>query len=644
MNPLSSPVRFPSKISRRFTLALASFVAIVFVVGGISLTLAARIHRSNHIVDQENAHIQAIGYVYSTLNEIIVEFERMKAVGQLDRIEDVLALHDILGKQLGTFRTLHQRDGNIPDEQESALLSELGSLATELQEFTSRLVATPVLSRRLGPGDLDWLNLMSHETSAKAEGLRNVHRMKITRLLQSSEGMLQAIVVLYLAFIFVSGGLLVLTSIGFSRGIAAPLQKLSEAAAGIAEGRLDERVPVRSPNEIGRLSHAFNVMAERLQVHDQELRGTQSQLEEQVRQTQALHQIGTEILALHHLDRILQSVVEKAREILRTDAVALCLMSPGQDEPRIRATSGPPDAFRLGDQSQPCLPLAAERKEIQNVPCPFMNRIYLDSHMNAPLRLGDRVIGDICVASREPRKFTRMEADLLIGLATQAAVAIENARLYEEVQSLATLAERDRLARELHDGLAQALGLLHLKLTHAQEKAASAGFQKMADALREMTAITDRAYEDLRQSIFGLRTKVPRDLGLIPSLTKYLHEFSAQSRINVELNVAEGRPLHLSPASELQLVRIVQEALANVRKHTAAGQAWVRLHRQDSWIRVTIEDNGRGFDPTIVASRRHRAFGLQTMRERAESVGGKLEIDTGPGRGTRIVATLPEGA
>jgi signal transduction histidine kinase len=183
-----------------------------------------------------------------------------------------------------------------------------------------------------------------------------------------------------------------------------------------------------------------------------------------------------------------------------------------------------------------------------------------------------------------------------------------------------------------------------MKLDLTQDQARSADSPQMADALLELMTITDRAYEDLRQSMFGLRIKMPGELGFIVSLTKYLGEFSSQSGIPVVLEIADGRPVGLSPASEVQLVRIIQEALANVRKHAEAGRAWVRFHRQDAWVRVTIEDDGRGFDPTILSSPIRRAFGLQMMRERAEVVGGRLQVDSGPDRGTRIVATLPEGA
>ena len=159
-----------------------------------------------------------------------------------------------------------------------------------------------------------------------------------------------------------------------------------------------------------------------------------------------------------------------------------------------------------------------------------------------------------------------------------------------------------------------------------------------------MSSITALAYEELRQSIFGLRTKVSRELGLIPGLAKYLHEFSIQNEIAVEFNADEGQAIHLPPVSEVQLIRIVQEALTNLRKHSGTRQARVRLHRQDSLIQLTIEDDGRGFDPAVLTSPDRLHFGLQTMRERAEAVRGNLEIDTRPDGGTRIVVTLPEGA
>jgi nitrate/nitrite-specific signal transduction histidine kinase len=407
----------------------------------------------------------------------------------------------------------------------------------------------------------------------------------------------------------------------------------------VAEGRLDARVRVRSRNEIGQLSRAFNVMADRLQARERDLRGARDDLEQKIRQTQTLYRFGTEISRLQPLDRILQSVVDKARELLRGDAAALCLFKAGGDDLVTRATSGPPEAFRSEGDLVSRAAMPAEGADAQLPVCPVIQPEYARVHLAAPLRLGDKRIGAVYVSSREDRSFTAAEGELLAGLAAPAAIAIERVRLSEELRSLAAMEERERIAREMHDGLAQALGLLHLKLQGAL--ACAGDPPAVSDALREMTDLTARAYEEVRQSIFGLRTCVSRGLGLVPTLTEYLHEFSVQNGIAVELEVAPGVPGRLPPASEVQAIRIIQEALANVRKHAAADHARVQVQPYGVWVRVTIEDEGVGWDAAAGAPSDRLHFGLQTMRERAEGLGGRLEIDTAPGRGTRVVATLP---
>jgi len=127
----------------------------------------------------------------------------------------------------------------------------------------------------------------------------------------------------------------------------------------------------------------------------------------------------------------------------------------------------------------------------------------------------------------------------------------------------------------------------------------------------------------------------------VPTLTELLHDFSTQNDLPVKLEADGAEAVHLPPASEVQLVRIVQEALTNVRKHAQARRAWVRLERQDGWIRASVEDDGRGFDPATMASPDGLHFGLQGMRERAEGRGGKLDIVTSPGRGTCVTVLLP---
>jgi len=190
----------------------------------------------------------------------------------------------------------------------------------------------------------------------------------------------------------------------------------------------------------------------------------------------------------------------------------------------------------------------------------------------------------------------------------------------------------------MHDGFAQSLALLSLKLQTALALPDTP--PAVVDLLQEMSDVTQQAYQDVRQTIFGLRTFVSRGLGLEPALTEYLHEFSVQNGIAVDLDIGDGALARLPKDSEVQVVRIIQEALVNVRKHAAAGHASVRFCRDRGLIRILIEDDGAGWDPAQ-AQKSALHFGLQTMRERAEGLGGRLEVHSAPGQGTRIVASIP---
>jgi signal transduction histidine kinase len=209
------------------------------------------------------------------------------------------------------------------------------------------------------------------------------------------------------------------------------------------------------------------------------------------------------------------------------------------------------------------------------------------------------------------------------------------------LQSLATLKERERIAREMHDGLAQVLGYLHMQVGALEARAASGSQEEFQEELREIKKVTGEAYEEIRQSIFGLRTMVSRGLGLIPTLTEYLHDFSQQNNISVDLQIGDDRATRFLLDVEVQLIRIIQEALANIRKHAGVTSGVVRFDVDGDHRCVTIQDNGQGFDPEKILEDGSRHFGLRGMRERAEGIGGKLEIETAPGRGTKVTVRLP---
>ena len=263
------------------------------------------------------------------------------------------------------------------------------------------------------------------------------------------------------------------------------------------------------------------------------------------------------------------------------------------------------------------------------------------SYASVPLKSKGKVLGIMNLASKSHHPFTPQEVALLTAIGQQIGVAIENAGPCEQVRSIAVLEERDRLGRELHDGLAQALGYLHLKSKAVERLLASGQMAQAQTELHEMQEVAREAYEDVRESILGLRTTISPGVGLIPTLTEYLHKFSQQSGISARLVIGDDVKIEFAPVVEIHLLRIIQEALTNVRKHSQASRAWVRFEADGKRAVITVEDDGRGFDPSCIGQAGQQHFGLQTMRERAESVGGVFHISTQSGQGTRVIVQLP---
>jgi two-component system nitrate/nitrite sensor histidine kinase NarX len=259
--------------------------------------------------------------------------------------------------------------------------------------------------------------------------------------------------------------------------------------------------------------------------------------------------------------------------------------------------------------------------------------------MARPLRGPDGVLGELCVV-RSGRPFTASEKSLLGALADMAAIAVRTARLHEAEEQWTIHAERDRIARELHDSLAQVLGVIHLQLRSLETRAKDEASHVMADELSDLADTADEAYRDVREAILGLRETVREDDGLEGSLREYLRKYSRQTGIATNLACEGDTRRFLSPRSEVQLLRVVQEALTNTRKHAGAGRVAVRINCLDGGTTLTIEDDGVGFDPSTVSSSMEGGFGLASMRERVEQIGGRLEMHTAPNAGTTIVVRL----
>jgi signal transduction histidine kinase len=204
----------------------------------------------------------------------------------------------------------------------------------------------------------------------------------------------------------------------------------------------------------------------------------------------------------------------------------------------------------------------------------------------------------------------------------------------------AVMQERERLSRDLHDGAAQLVAQLLLRLDTIKELVEADRPQEAGAELERLHGVADEIYEDIGESIAGLRTNV-RERGLVRALQDYVDQFEERHQIRTSLRTDDAAD-QLSPLAALQLFRLVQEALTNVRKHAGAREAAVALMSDGSGhLMVVIADDGRGFTPWPQRNGKARPLGLTSMRERVEALGGTFQVNSRPGAGTRVTATIP---
>ena len=477
------PTEFSARIGRRAGLWFAVIVGAVLLVGGVSLLSARAISLGTQQMKRQYEQIQALEVFHGTIHHFISGMYQSVYTGEPFPEDQRRQTVADLQRMLREHEDRQVLEGDSPERaQATELVRQIGQTLADLAALSERVSGAAAAGRRPEGEDLRRLTGIEWAVHGMALGMSQVHQTRIRRLLEASDRKMQLIVGFYLAFVLIGGGLIAVGSAVFSRSIAAPLRRLAAATLELAGGDLKKRVPVTSREEIGQLSHSFNVMAERLEEHER------------------------------------------------------------------------------------------------------------------------------------------------------------------RVQSLAVLEERERLAREMHDGLAQSLGYLLLKVRAAAELIASPGASRAGAALAEAEKIAAEAFREVRQSLFGLRTMVTRSLGLVPTLAEYLHDFSEQSGVAVDLRLGDEARIQLSPDREVQLIRIIQEALTNVRKHAEAHRASVSLRSSPEGLEVCIADDGCGFDPVEVQARGRGSFGLQTMEERAAAVGGALRVESAPGEGTRVLVHLPAEA
>lgn len=424
------------------------------------------------------------------------------------------------------------------------------------------------------------------------------------------------------------------------RRVVRPLNALTAAAERFAAGHFEQPVRLERSDELGILAHAFETMRQRL-------RASLAEVAEWNRS------------ALLEPERVIALVVQKAREVVGTDVAGLSLVEEGSEDITWRLLVGGSDRFReirlgpteglAGHVVRTGRPLAIADWEHPPIDGPATAPILaledLRAALAVPLQSGGRTFGALLVGNHAPTLFVADQVALLSSLADQAAVALENARLYAKVQDLAILEERERIAHEMHDGVGQLLAYVNVEMLALTRLLEQGQMEEARARVARIEAAAKEAYGDVREGILGLRATPTPERGFLVALGEYLEGFRLQSGLSVEVEApGADEELGLSFSAEIQVLRIVQEALANVRKHARASRATVRLTGVEEVLRLVVEDDGQGFEPTAAGHEGRPRFGLQTMRERAEAIGGSLTVESNSGAGTRLTLTVPRAA
>jgi signal transduction histidine kinase len=371
------------------------------------------------------------------------------------------------------------------------------------------------------------------------------------------------------------------------------------------------------------------------------------------RWTEVLVNINRQIMTMEDVDKILLYIVGNARELLQSNFVGLALLKDEPDFLELKCYS----VDGVTEIVEP--PLRVDTPILLEIL--HRNRIYCSSGLEDPgqvkditcertphakgfgvvrLELDNRPIGILWATRSDELQCTETDLIWLECMADQVVIAIQHGLMTSQLQSLSITEERARIARDMHDGLAQVLGYLNLEVQtlealHKQGKqgALSEELAKMRDAVRVANA-------DVRENILSLRTTLAGEKGLISAIGEYLEEFGSQTGIETCFTNNVQDKFHLSSIAEVQLVCILQEALANVRKHAHARLVKVELSREvngQEYISLQVQDDGIG----LTQQPSKHSFGLKTMSERAASVGGVMDLHSAPGEGTTVTCRLP---
>ena len=469
---------------------------------------------------------------------------------------------------------------------------------------------------------------------------------RTTALLRSVELALVALAIagsvtlIYLAFLF----------------IIRPLHGLEAGLRRMARGEFAVRLPVESRDEFGVLARGFNDMAEHLQESYRTLEGRVAEktrsLAEQNGRLATLYEMTAFLNAPNTVEGLCRGFLARVRVATGAEGGAVRLVAHASGTLHLFVHDGMPADFAAKElclKRSECLCGDAAAKNVATIhrldprrpPLALTLPHCVESGFGVvaafPVVAKQQVLGVYNLFYREARATTSEERHMLATLGQHLGVAIETLRLASRDRELAIAEERNLLAQELHDSIAQALAFLNLQTQMLRQAQNGQDRGESARILDEIQAGVQESYADVRELLVHFRTRVAEG-DLEHGIRTLLARFERQTGVRTEFQAA-GAAVPLAPDDQLQVMHIVQEAVSNVRKHARATRVEVRLARGPDYV-ITVRDDGRGFDDTRSLRDAADHVGLRIMGERAERIGGRVSVRSRPGGGTEVRLNL----
>ena len=447
------------------------------------------------------------------------------------------------------------------------------------------------------------------------------------------------LIVSLVAFLSLAGVALYLF---LNRMLIRPINYMTSTIQRIGPGSLSTRLQLETNDEIGVLAKSFNKMADDLEHKQLALERAKDELEIKVEertkgerrradQLRSINDIGRKISSILDLQELFPYVVSSIKQTF--DFYSVSIYTFENNSPVIKATT-----------------LSAKSEKPVGISLPFdtdiigeayvtgkpQNSSDTKSELAVPIIIGDETLGVIDIQSEESNAFDEIDVFTVSTLSDQLGIAMENARLYQEIKSIAVIEERNRMAREIHDVLAQGFTGVILQL-EAAEQTLNSDLESSQKHLSKARDLARESLSEARRSVKALRPKKLEEQTLSEAVLESIKTFDRDAGVKTQAFIT-GNFRTIPSSIEDALLRTTQEAFANIRKHAAADTVKYNLDVSGKTVKLSIIDNGRGFD---IGESKPGRFGLIGIKERIQSLGGIFTVNSMEGKGTVLNIVIP---